>query len=375
MNLEGYKKLAIGLFENFQKIEYCAFLESIKTEHNKALVESVQKGFGAIYEADMDEEGSEEVKEDKSTKVNPVFRDYVRLTQKLKQGVVAKFQRNAREETEKMAKVLNEGKGHVKVDPLHKFKDFSVVTDYEYSPEGESTEEDKENARAVLASTVLPVIVYNGVQIGRTPAYEEAALDFIADAIEQLPGLLDKFKYQGSSFLNYYHQFGLRNLKKYAIAKAEGTSVTSKVWNAEREYKKGDVVNHGSRNWKAVDEVPVGMEPGKDNNFWTPHEKKLSEMSMDAPISATGDDDDSITVGETVASEQDTAEDTENKVTLSELMSSLPDDEFTKKFKEVVDMYYKEDKGLDEIAEKFGVSKQAVSQWMKKGLEMLRAKA
>jgi hypothetical protein len=283
-----------------------------------------------------------------------------------------------------MMGILKNGIGQLKVKTLNKFRDFNVVTDYEYIPDAPSTEADKENAKSVLISTALPHYVYQGVQIGRTHDYEEAGHDFIVDALnggygtppvtERLNNFIAAYDPSKKGTFMGWEKRGLSNLKKHAVATSEGTTVTSKVWNAERPYKKGDVVNHGRKNWKAVqEEVPPGMEPGKDNNFWEPLEKKLDEISLDAPVGASGgDDDDTTTVGDSVKSSHDTAEDTETKVAVSELLNKLPKNEKFDKIKKMLDMRFKEDKDLEEIGAAFGISKQRVGQLFDEVFKILK---
>lgn len=398
MNLNNLKDLAVALYENHEKIQYFNFLESIKkatkNENTKVLMETVEKGFGLLYEVELDgeedtevdagesSEAAPEVAQDKKS-VPPGFRDYVNLTSKLMAGTVAKFKQNPAEETRKMMDIIKNGKGKVTGKTLNKFKDFSVITDYQYTPDQPSDESDKQMAKSILLSTALPHWVYQGVQIGRTADYEEAGHDFIVDAINGGYGTpsaverLDRFisaydPEKKGSFMNWEKR-GLSNLKKHAIATSEGTTVTSKVWNPETTYKKGDVVNHGRKNWRAVNEEMVaGMEPGKDNNFWEPLEKKLDEISTDAPVGAGTDDDDHTTVGDTISGSHDTAEDTEAKATLSKMMDKLPKNEKFDKIRKMMDMYFKEGKGYEEIGETFNISKERVRQLLEEVYAIMR---
>jgi RNA polymerase sigma factor (sigma-70 family) len=398
MNLENFKQLAIALYENHEKIEYFTFLESIRksstNDDTKAILESVTQGFAALYEVELDGEDkdNEEVDAAPSAEeaqqptagaehsVPPGFRDYVKLTDKLKAGTIAKFKAGAPAETEKMMKIIKEGKGRLNAKTLNKFKNFSVITDYQYIPDEPSTEQDVANAKSILISSVLPHYVYQGVQIGRTEAYQEAGHDFIVDALnggygtppvtERLQRFIEAWK-PGSTFFGWEKR-GLGNLKKHAIATSEGTTVTSKVWNAEKPYAQGDVVNHGRKNWKAVQEVPAGMEPGKDNNFWTPLEKKLDEISTDAPVGAGGDEDDTISVGDTIKSEHNTAEETEAKATVSKMLDKLPHNEKFDKIRRMLDMYFKEGKNYEEIGKEYNVSKARVEQLFKEVYGMMR---
>lgn len=396
MNLTGLKMVALTLLENHEKIAYYNFLESLKkaspTEETKILVESAQKGFGIVFEAELDGEDEKEVevseapvKEQKS--VNPAFKAYVSLSNKLKDGLQAKFRGgNGAKETKKMVDVIKEGKGSVKAKTLHSFRDFDVITDYEYTPDVPSTEQDKKNARNVLISSALPMWVYLGAQIGRTPGYEEAGQDFIAGAVGGVEGskakgsqpanvrlqnFLDSYQ-EGRTFFSW-DKLALNQLRMEMIAKAEGTTRSANVWNKEKSYPANTTVNHGKRNWKSLQEVPAGEEPGVSNSYWTPIEKRLDEMSLDAPISATGDDDDTVSVGETVASEEHTAADTETMATLNKLMAKLPPGEKTDRFKKILDLHYKQDKGMKEIGEELGVSAAMISNYMKDGMEMLRS--
>jgi RNA polymerase sigma factor (sigma-70 family) len=393
MNLNNLKQLAVALYEQHEKIQYFNFLESIKnstkSDKTKVLMETVEKGFGLLYEVELDGEEDSEV--DASEEAAPVaapekksvppgFRDYVNLTNKLMAGTIAKFKQNPAEETRKMMEIIKNGKGKVAGKTLNKFKDFSVITDYNYTPDQPSDESDKEMAKNILLSTALPHWVYQGVQIGRTADYEEAGHDFIVDAInggygtpsavERLAKFISAYDPEKKgSFMNWEKR-GLANLKKHAVATSEGTTVTSKVWNPETVYKQGDVVNHARKNWKAVnDEMVAGMEPGKDNNFWEPQEKKLDEISTDAPVGSGTDDDAHTTVGDTIQSDENTPEedmhDTDVKDLVNTVLSRLPNNERFAKIKNIASMYFKDGLTQEEIAEKSGVSKQRIDQLLK----------
>src|SRR6476661_8210436 len=83
LNIDSFKNAALYLFENNQKIMYYTFLESVKTDSNKVLVESIQTGFRALYE-------------DNSTSLNQkdvhdAFGGYIKLANALTK-VAAKFQ-------------------------------------------------------------------------------------------------------------------------------------------------------------------------------------------------------------------------------------------------------------------------------------------
>ena len=399
MNLNNLKQLAVALYENHEKIQYFNFLESIKNssknDKTKALMETVEKGFGLLYEVELDgeEEGEVDVSSEQPAPaaaapeqkgIPPGFRDYVNLTKKLMAGTVAKFKQNPAEETRKMMEIIKNGKGKVAGKTLNKFRDFSVITDYNYTPDQPSDESDKEMAKNILLSTALPHWVYQGVQIGRTGDYEEAGHDFIVDAInggygntppavERLNNFIAAYDPSKKGTFMNWEKRALMNLKKHAVAKSEGTTVTSKVWNPETVYQEGDVVNHGKKNWRAVNEEMVaGMEPGKDNNFWEPLEKKLDEISTDAPVGTGTDDDAHTTVGDTIASPHDTAEDTETKIDIDKLLARLPKNEKMDKVKKMLDMYFKEGKNYEEIGEVYNISKERVRQLLEEVYAIMR---
>lgn len=378
LNIDSFKNAALYLFENNQKIMYYTFLESVKTDSNKVLVESIQNGFRALYE-------------DNSTSLNQkdvhdAFGGYIKLANGLTE-LVAKFQGGeGAKETQKLTAIKNKtpgaGKLNVQTFGQGEAGKFNPVTKYEVVS-GDPDDSDSAKAKAVLASSVIPLIVQTASNASKTSNYLEPAKDFIMELVsDELPVLVDKFQFDPnnpSSFYNYFKSFGMRNAYKRMIAKGSGVAMTSKVWGEGKEYKKGDVVNHAQKNWKALTDISSAenkVSPDQATNLWEQFGKASSdEMSTSATIGASKDDNEKE-VGEVVKNDNDfgTAEETETNVDVKKLLSLLPDG----KEKQALMMLY----GIGmprmtdaEIAEKLGTGRTNVHNLVNKAIGMIRSKA
>jgi hypothetical protein len=410
MNLENLTKVAVALFENRKQIEYFLFLDALKTDKNKAIVEAVERGFGILFEADGEEvdagevgevgEGGEPIGsgEGLGQKLNKTVREsikpYVDFSKQLYPGTIAKFSKDPSGETRKMMDVVKNKKGKVRIKPIDGFN-LNLAANYEYSPEGESTAEDIENAKSVMISTALPHIIFRGAQIARTPEYEEAGKDFIVNAIKGLswetregqsrdkivsmPDRLDNFiaaydPTKKGTFMGW-EKLGTQNLYRFMISKAEEIPMASKVWGREKAYKEDDVVNHGKNNWLAIRDVPAGVEPGGEDSgqYWEPKAKKAAKMSMDSPARTGGSEgeDSEVTVGETVATETDTAEETEAKATLSKLMERIPKTPEYDKVRIMLKMKADGDT-LEEISQATGMTRGNIHNLFQRTFAMMR---
>jgi hypothetical protein len=408
MNIEELTKTAVILFENRKQIEYFLFLDALKTDKNKAIVEAVEKGFGILFEEEGNEGGEEEKTEGepgepttpglKGTKghlartTTQEIKPYVDFAKNSLTGVIAKFRKDPSGETMKMMEVIKNGKGTVRIKPIEGFT-LGLAADYVYSPSGESTPEDVANAKSVLLSSALPHTMFRGAQIARTPEYENAGHDFIVNAIkgfegtkpmpERLEAFISEYDPSKKGTFMAWEKLALSNLYRYMISEAEGIPMASKVWNRDNEYKEGDIVNYGKNNWEAIRDVPKGIEPGVQGSgqHWTPRAKKKAGISLDAPPGGQakaghgGEDPEVSTVGETVSSESVKSPDEKNKEEqekfLKLMVDRLPSNEVNDRYKMIINKVLSGE-DFTEVAESMNLSRQRVSMLMKElGAKMM----
>lgn len=375
LNIEVFKNTALYLLENYNQIMYYTFLESVKTESNKVLVESIQNGFRALHE----DTGNATSLNEKQ--VSDIFSGFWKvakslpgLVEKLKDEGVNQSLFNIRDKKPGSGKLEVKTFGGGEPGKMNPVTDFTVVP-------GEPDDSDAAKALAILVSSCIPLVVDLAHKMSKTPEYVEAAKDFIVELLtEELPQKAKEYQFTGVPFFQWFRTVGYKNAWRKAISKASGVAMVSKVWGAGKEYKKGDVVNHAQRNWKAINDISAEenkVSPEQSPNQWEQFGKsKSQEMSTSAGIGATGGDEDAKKeIGEVVKSEQyGTPEETETNVDVKKLLGLLPDG----REKQALMMLY----GIgtprmtdQEIADKLGTGRTNVHALVKKAIDMIRAKA
>lgn len=385
LNTEVFKTVALYLFENNEKITYYSFLESVKTKQNKVLVESIQNGFVALFEDNATSLNKKEV--------HDAFSGYVTLANALT-NLTAKFQGgNGAAETKKMSDIKNKvpgsGKLQVKTYGGGEAGKMNPVTDYQIVA-GDPDDSDVEKAKSILASSVIPLITMMATNAAKASTYLEPAKDFIVELMtDELPSMVDRFQFNSenpSSFFNYFKGFGVKNAYKRLVSKGSGVGMVSKVWGPDRDYNKGDVVNHNQANYKAIEDISATenkLPPPQASQLWSQFGKSTSQvMSTDADMGGTGqgEDDAKKTVGEVLTSEHGAPAETETNVDVKKLMAMLPDSPD----KKALMMLY----GVGaprltdvEIAEKLSkdtgkeISRTTVHNMVKRALDQIRSKA
>lgn len=397
--ITGLLEFATALYENHQKIEFYNFLEALKTPKNKTLVESAQRGFTALYEEEGEGRlpsermsGAEKETTKIPSKVTGDFKPYADLARSIYAGTLAKFSGNGPAETAKLMGILKNGVGKLKVTSPYSFKDFKVITDYEYIPNEPSTDEDKSNAKSIMISTVIPRIVFKGQTIGRTEDYTDAGLELISDAIKGGYGTVKSISERCDAFISVYdpakkgtflaydkaitHDY--TNIVKDVTSEVEGTEVVSKVWNRDKEYKKGEIVHHGKRNYKALEEVPAGIEPTFKNKYWLPMPSGADVDNLSSPVHKSKmDEGEETTIEDTISGtgEKEIEKNLANsdmKTIVNKLMSKIPNDANGNRLREILNLRFNEELGLEEISEKIGVSKQRIDQILKQSYALMR---
>ncbi len=142
MDITRFAQFAIALLENRTAVEYYNFLEKLKTSENQTLVESAQKGFTVMFEGATDDSMATITK-------------YARGLE----GLISKFKGNDNglTATQQMCQIIEKKQGTVKVDAYKSWPD--LIKNYEFSPEGASTEEDVKNAKNILITSCFPTIM------------------------------------------------------------------------------------------------------------------------------------------------------------------------------------------------------------------------